>query len=283
VPPAGQDVEKPSWLLMGETMCFKAWKMFTRLSSNRITRLLAVLKMDCLDPLLDDRNNNQGRPKEGMLRSDGFFAFAYESLAEPMADMDDCKEVTAMEGKEEEEEGQEEAGRKLEDWIFGAENPVAAAGQAGLCKQKGQQAEGASRGGGGSKRVHDSVSIGLNPGCSRAGPAVLAASVADGSVRPVCHLLPQGRCGGGGRELQHLPQDVQGAVEQGDAVPQTGHPREVHSLRQVLQAPPGSQDGFCPQGGLESREHGRTFCIAVGSGGLKQLLWCRCKSSSGGT
>jgi hypothetical protein len=84
-----------------------------------MTRILSALRANRTTPVQDGRVVNH-RPKDAALHAEGFFAFAYERLAEPLAEVD----TVVLEAKLDAES------QPLADWIYG-ENPVAAAAQAG--------------------------------------------------------------------------------------------------------------------------------------------------------
>ena len=85
-PPASAGVAK-EWSLGGQPVCFTAWCNILHVGKYRVKRIReAGKKSDRPVPFADQRVYNQGRDPAALRRADAFLEFAYQNMAEPLAD-----------------------------------------------------------------------------------------------------------------------------------------------------------------------------------------------------
>ena len=78
--------EQCGWQLAGREVCFRAWCFLLSVGTNRVRQVLRDLTEGAHRPKQDQRMYNQGRLPESYRKVDAFLEFAYQNMAEPLAD-----------------------------------------------------------------------------------------------------------------------------------------------------------------------------------------------------
>ena len=85
--PRATDPSGISWVLAGCRVCFRGWCALLSVGRERVTQIrLAVQKGERPTNWTDQRGFNKGRDPAAHRKVDAFLEFAYQHIAEPMAD-----------------------------------------------------------------------------------------------------------------------------------------------------------------------------------------------------
>ena len=85
-PPESNSQNQSNWKLAGHDVCFRAWYSLLSVGSGRVRQVLHALESGSTRPYTDQRKHNSGREPEVQRNVDAFLEFAYQHMAEPLAD-----------------------------------------------------------------------------------------------------------------------------------------------------------------------------------------------------
>ena len=85
--PAASAGVATQWSLGGSPFCCTAWCNILHVGKYRLNRIReAIRTSERPYPYIDQRVYNQGRDPAALRRADAFWEFAYQNMAEPLAD-----------------------------------------------------------------------------------------------------------------------------------------------------------------------------------------------------
>ena len=85
-PPGSILQNQSNWKLAGLAVCFRSWCSLLSVGSGRVRQVLHALERGSTGAHTDQRKHSSGRDPEAQRRVDAFLEFAYQHMAEPLAD-----------------------------------------------------------------------------------------------------------------------------------------------------------------------------------------------------